>query len=244
MSNSQSHILSLQNLSVGYDKPLLQNVNIDFPEFGLIGIIGNNGKGKTTLLKNISGLTEPLSGQILFNGKDIFEMSVADRSKLVSFSFASNQISFPISVYELVGMGRYPYVNHWASLSKEDEQIISAAIELCGISNLHKNFLTSLSDGEKQKAFIAKALAQQTPIVLFDEPTAFLDYSSKRHFFQTMKEISERQKKLILISSHDMDFLTTYSDNLLMIQDDEMILYDTTTKIMQTEYFKSHFTKK
>ena len=244
MNNLQSHIVSLRNLSIGYEKPLLQNVSIDFPSTGFVGIIGNNGKGKTTLLKSISGLQEPLSGKILYSGKNIFDLTVADRSKLVSFSFASNQISFPVSVLELVAMGRYPYTNHWASLSQEDEKIVSHAMEICGIKNLQNNFVTGLSDGERQKAFIAKSLAQQTHVMLFDEPTAFLDYTSKKHFFQTMQRMAQEEQKLILISSHDIDFLTAYADNLLMIQENETIFYNTTPQIMQTEYFKGHFTKK
>jgi len=241
---SQSHILQLQNLHVGYGKALLQNVSINLQSPCLAGIIGNNGKGKTTLLKNLSGLQKPLSGQILFNDKNIFDLSAAERSKIVSLGFASNYITFPISVYELVSMGRYPYNNHWAGLSKTDEEIIDGAIDLCGIKNLQHNFVTSLSDGERQKTFIAKILAQQTPVILFDEPTAFLDYASKKHFFQIMKNIAIEQQKIILISSHDIDFLTVYADDLLMIEDDETVLYDKTPQIMQTEYFKTHFTKK
>ena len=240
----QNHILQLQNLSVGYSKPLLQNVSVSFASPCLVGIIGNNGKGKTTLLKNLSGLQKPLSGQILFNDKNIFDLSAAERSKIDSLCFASNYITFPISVYELVSMGRYPYNNHWAGLSKDDEKIIDGAIDLCGIKNLQHNFVTSLSDGERQKTFIAKTLAQQTPVILFDEPSAFLDYASKKHFFQTMKEIATEQQKIILISSHDIDFLTAYADNLLMIEEDESVLYGSTNQIMQTEYFNTHFTKK
>ncbi len=241
---SQNHILQLQNLCVGYGKPLLQNVSISLQSPCLVGIIGNNGKGKTTLLKNSAGLQKPLSGQILFNEKNIFETSAAERSKIVSLGFAANHITFPISVFELVSMGRYPYNNHWAGLSKADEEIISESIDLCGIKSLQHNFVTSLSDGERQKAFIAKNLAQQTPVMLFDEPTAFLDYASKKHFFQTMKNLAEEQQKIILISSHDIDFLTTYTNGLLMIEDDETVLYDKTSQIMQTEYFNTHFTKR
>jgi iron complex transport system ATP-binding protein len=242
--NKTSHILSLQQVSVGYAQPLLQNVSIDFKSPGLIGIIGNNGKGKTTLLKNLSGLQKPLSGKIIFDQKNIFDLSAAERAKIVSFSFASSHISFPISVYELVSMGRYPYNNHWAGLSETDKEIISNAIDLCGIKNLQNKFVTSLSDGERQKTFIAKTIAQQTPVILFDEPTAFLDYASKKYFFQTMKSIAIEQRKIILISSHDIDFLTTYADDLLMIEDDETVLYDQTEKIMRSEYFNTHFTKK
>lgn len=122
MSNTRSHTLVLKDLSVGYGKPLLQGVDVSFQSSSLTGIIGNNGKGKTTLLKNLAGLQKPLSGQITCNDKNIFDLSTAERSKIVSLNFASNYIAFPISVYELVSMGRYPYNNHWAGLSKEDKK--------------------------------------------------------------------------------------------------------------------------
>jgi iron complex transport system ATP-binding protein len=242
--NNTSHILSLQQTSVGYNKPLLQNISVDFQSPGLTGIIGNNGKGKTTLLKNLCGLQKPLSGQITFNKNNIFDLSASERAKIVSFGFASNYISFPISVYELVSMGRYPYNDHFGRLSEVDKEIISYAIDLCGIKNLQNNFVTSLSDGEHQKTFIAKTIAQQTPVILFDEPTAFLDYASKKYFFQTMKNIAIEQQKIILISSHDIEFLTAYADDLLMIEDDETVLFNNTQKIMESEYFQTHFTKK
>jgi iron complex transport system ATP-binding protein len=243
LNNPVSHILSLQNLNVGYDKPLLKNVSVDFQSGNVIGIIGNNGKGKTTLLKNISGLLQPMGGQILFDQKNIFELMATERSRMISLSFASNHVSFPISVFELVSMGRYPYNNHWAGLSNEDKEIISNALDVAGIKYQQNNFVTSLSDGERQKAFIAKTISQQTPVSLFDEPTAFLDYASKKHFFQSMKKIATEQSRIVVISSHDIDFLTAYADELFMIKEDESVLFDKTSEIMNSAYFKNHFTK-
>lgn len=238
-----SNIFQTQNYSVGYDEPVLQNISLKFSSPGVAGIIGNNGKGKTTLLKSLCGLLKPGTGKIIFNETDIYRITNAERAKLISLNFSSNNISFPISVYELVSMGRYPYTNHWAGLNKNDKEIIDEALELCQVKQFKDKFITGLSDGEKQKVFIAKLIAQQTPVMLFDEPTAFLDYSSKKYFFQLMKKISIEQQKIILISSHDIDFLTAYTDELVMIEDDETVICGSTEEIMKSDYFKAHFTR-
>ena len=244
MTNSVSNILSLQNLQVGYNRVLLKDLSINLQSSGLVGIIGNNGKGKTTLLKNISGLLKPLSGTVLFNEKNILQLSAEERARIVSLNLTSNQITFPIRVNELVSMGRYPYTNHWAGLTKLDEDIVAQCIAICEIDHLKNKFVTDISDGERQKVFIAKTLAQQTPVILFDEPTAFLDYSSKKQFFQTMKKIAVEQNKIIIISSHDIDFLTAYADDLIMIENDETVLFGKTLEIINSAYFEGHFTKK
>ncbi len=244
MNSIRPHTLTLENLTIGYHNPLLQNISLTLKSGRITGIIGNNGKGKTTLLKSIAGLQKPLFGQILFDDKNIFDLTAQERSKIVSMSFASNYITFPISVFELVSMGRYPYTNHWAGLSDVDEKIISDAIDLCGINDLQNKFVTSLSDGERQKAFIAKTIAQQSPMLLFDEPTAFLDYTSKKQFFSKMMTLAAEQNKIILICSHDIDFLSVYAADLLMIENGEGVLFNSSENIMQTEYFKLYFAKK
>ncbi|MGZ3867418.1 MAG: ABC transporter ATP-binding protein [Bacteroidia bacterium] len=244
MSNKKPHNFCLQSLSVGYEKPLLKDLSLSVSDFsGIIGLIGNNGKGKTTLLKTISGLLEPLSGEILFDGKNVSELSMTDRAQIISFGLSSNHVSFPVTVYELISMGRYPYNNHWAKLTEHDEQIIADAIELCRIKGLRSNFITSLSDGERQKVFIAKTIAQQTPLILFDEPTAFLDYGSKKEFFRSMQNLAKEQGRVILISSHDIDFLTAYADHLLMIEDTGAVVFDMTKNITEGNYFRTTFTK-
>lgn len=235
-------LLRLENFSIGYDKPLLQNISAQFGP-GVAGIIGNNGKGKTTLLKALCGLLAPASGKVILQGKDLFSFSNEERARMVSFNFSSNSVSFPITVHELVAMGRYPYINQWAGLSPGDETIVNEALELCGIAAFSDKKVNALSDGEKQKVFIAKSIAQQTDLLLFDEPTAFLDYSSKKYFFGLMKKIAAERNKIILVSSHDIDFLTSYTDSILMIEDDETVLSGTSADVMSSAYFKTHFTK-
>jgi iron complex transport system ATP-binding protein len=237
-------ILTLQQLTIGYEKPLLENISFTFDKPALVGLIGNNGKGKTTLLKTIAGLQKPLGGEVMVNDKNISSLSFNERARLVSFGLSSSYVTFPMPVRELVSMGRYPYTNQWAGLSKDDEQIVSEAVSSMKIEHLQNSFVTGISDGEKQKAFIAKTLAQQTPVILFDEPTAFLDYSSKKYFFSEMKKLSTTGNRIIIISSHDVEFLSAYADDLLMIEDDGRVSCDSTDKIIHADYFQTHFTSK
>jgi len=237
-----THSFQLQNISIGYqDTALIENISISLQTPCLVGLIGNNGCGKTTLLKTISGLQKELAGTICFKDTEVSKLNNKERSKIITFGFAFNGGTFPISVFELVSMGRYPYLNNMATLQVTDTQLILEAINTVGIAHLKDKLITTISDGERQKAYIAKALAQQTPVLLLDEPTAFLDYTSKKNFFKTIKENTVKENKVTIISSHDVDFLTRNADYLIMIQDDKKVTFDTTENVVKTNYFNTHF---
>jgi iron complex transport system ATP-binding protein len=231
-----------KNLSVGYShKPLIENISLQVQSPCLVGLIGNNGIGKTTLLKTICGLQPKISGSVLYNQQEITTLTNKELSTLLSFGFSSANYTFPVSVFELVSMGRYPYLNNMASLTNTDKEIILQFIETLAISHLKDKLITQISDGERQKATIAKVLAQLTPVLLLDEPTAFLDYTSKKQFFNIMKQVAQERNSIIIVSSHDIDFLTRYADYLLMITDDKKNQFDTTQNIITNNYFKQHF---
>ena len=237
-----AHSLQLKEVSIGHHThALTEAISITIQAPCLVGLIGNNGCGKTTLLKTISGLQKKKNGTVLFGEQDMASLTNKQLAKIISFGFAFNNITFPISVFELVSMGRYPYINNMATLSAEDHRIILEAIERVGINHKKDSLITAISDGERQKAYIAKTLVQQTPVLLLDEPTAFLDYTSKKHFFKTIKEDAVQQQKITIISSHDVDFLTRNADYLLMMQDDKKVCYDKTAQVLKTDYFTTHF---
>ena len=232
----------LTNISIGHSaNVLIENISINIPAPCLVGLIGNNGCGKTTFLKTISGLQKKIAGSISYKEKEITTLANKEISKIITFGFAFNSNTFPISVYELISMGRYPYLNNMATLTETDNAIVLEVINTMGITHLKNKLITSISDGERQKSYIAKALAQQTPILLLDEPTAFLDYTSKKYFFKTIKENAVAKNVITIISSHDIDFLSRNTDYLLMIQDDKKVLFERTEIIIQTDYFKQHF---
>ena len=240
--NHTANTLELRNLSIGHaDNVLLENISINIQAPCLIGLIGNNGCGKTTLLKTITGLQKKIAGNISYNEKEVSTLTNKELSKIITFGFSFNGNTFPISVYELVSMGRYPYLNNMATLTGADNKIITEAINALGITHLTDKLITSISDGERQKAYIAKALAQQTPVLLLDEPTAFLDYTTKKYFFRTIKDNAVTQNIITIISSHDIDFLIRNADYLLMIQDNKKVIFEKTENVVETDYFKTHF---
>ena len=232
----------LKNISIGYHySALIENISFNLKAPCLVGLIGNNGCGKTTLLKTISGLQKELAGSIYYKEQEVSKLANKARSKIITFGFAFNSNSFPISVFELVSMGRYPYLDNMATLSATDTKFILETIDMMGIIHLKDKLITAISDGERQKTYVAKALAQQTPVLLLDEPTAFLDYTSKKNFFKIIKENTYKENKVTIISSHDIDFLTRNADYLIMIQDDKKIEFDKTESILKTGYFNTHF---
>jgi iron complex transport system ATP-binding protein len=237
-----ANTFELHNISIGHnDRILVENISLQIQTPCLIGLIGNNGCGKTTLLKTISGLQKKIAGNILYKGGEISVFSNKELSKIITFGFAFNNSTFPISVYELVSMGRYPYINNMGTLTEADHKIVLEAIDALGIFYLKDKLITSISEGERQKAYIAKALAQQTPVLLLDEPTDFLDYTSKKQFFKTIKENVFAKNVITIVSSHDIDFLSRNADYLIMIQDDKVVVFDKTETIMRSNYYGEHF---
>jgi cobalamin transport system ATP-binding protein len=240
--NQTDNTLCLQNISIGHaEHALIENISLQIQTPCLVGLIGNNGCGKTTLLKTLSGLQKKITGSILYKEQEISSFSNKELSKIITFCFAFNSSTFPISVYELVSMGRYPYINNMATLTEADHKIVLDAISTLGILYLKDKLITSISEGERQKAYIAKALAQQTPILLLDEPTAFLDYTSKKQFFKTVKENVTTKNVITIVSSHDIDFLSRNADYIIMIQDDRKVEFEKTETIMRSNYYGAHF---
>lgn len=232
MVSSQPNI-SIKNATMGYKKSVrditvLQNVNLEFFPADLVGIVGLNGIGKSTLLKSLSGLLPLISGSILINGVLIKDLSIQDLAKKIGIVLTEKVGGFNLTTFDVVASGQMPYTNAFNRLNAGHLSIIDAAIQRCGISNYASRLVNELSDGLFQKAMIAKALAQQTPVMLLDEPSAFLDYASKHDLFLLLRELCDEHKKCILVSTHDLDLLLKYSTKLLVISEEkiELVLTD------------------
>ncbi len=213
-------MIELHNLTVGYgEKAILSDINQTLEPGRLVCLLGSNGVGKSTILRTLAGFLQPLAGEVLLDGKDLSSLSLSQRSKTVSIVL-TERVEVPyMKVADLVGMGRSPYTGFFGKLTKEDKQIVSEAIEMVGISNLAERTIDTLSDGERQKAFLAKALAQQTPIILLDEPTAFLDFHAKLSTLRLMQKLAHETNKIILMSTHDVEMALRLSDLLWIVQD-------------------------
>lgn len=234
-------ILKLKDLSIGYssrknDRVVMRGIQASLSMGELTSLIGANGAGKSTLIRTLAGFLAPLSGEILLaSGNRNEEERGADSvfRSLVDFkpSELARQISVVLTekpdvgnlrVEEVVGMGRSPYTNLWGKLAKEDEQVVEEVLSQVGISALSHRLFHTLSDGERQKVMIAKALAQQTSIVLLDEPTAFLDFPSKVEILLLLRRLAHKLGKTFFLSTHDMELALQLSDKLWVMTEDRL----------------------
>lgn len=233
-------MLELQLLSIGYaDKPILSDINLTLPEGQMICLLGANGAGKSTLLRTLAGFIPPLSGKILLQGRDFLTISLSERSKAISVVLTERIDASYMKVREVVEMGRTPYTGFFGTLGREDKAIVDDAMEMVGIASLAGRAINTLSDGERQKAMLAKALAQQTPVILLDEPTAFLDFHAKVSILRLMRQLAHLTRKTILLSTHDVEMAIQLSDALWIVQDGK--IQAGTTDILTESGILQHF---
>ena len=210
----------------GRSVPVLQALNLDFFAGNLVGIAGLNGIGKSTFLKSLSGLLPLLEGHIYIDGEDITGLSLEALSKKTAVVLTEKITGFNLSAYDVVAAGQIPYTNAFHQLKEQHRAVIESAIAACGIAAHQHKLLGELSDGLFQKTIIAKALAQQTPVMLLDEPSAFLDYASKHELFLLLKKLAGQEQKCILVSTHDLDLSLKYCQRLLVVASGKAELVD------------------
>jgi iron complex transport system ATP-binding protein len=208
-------MIDIKHLEIGYQNKrenisVFKNLNLTLNTGDLVGLMGDNGIGKSTFLKTITGNLSPLSGEILLNSKNISNYSAQSIAQLLSIVVTEKIGGFNLTAWDVVAAGRTPYINIFGKLTPEDKAIVESSLIQLNLLPLKDKLIDELSDGQRQKVMIAKSLAQQTPIIVLDEPTAFLDYTSKHHLFGTLKQLCEEQGKLIIVSSHDLDLMKRY----------------------------------
>ncbi|MBW4776936.1 ABC transporter ATP-binding protein [Prevotella histicola] len=214
--------ITLSHLSVGYKigHAVVSDINLTLQSGKLASLIGANGVGKSTLLKTLTGFLPKLEGSLLLDGKDISEFSQRALARQISIVLTQKPDVQNLTVEEIVGLGRSPYTGFFGKLHANDQQIVDESITAVGIEKLKNRMIQTLSDGERQKVMIAKALAQQTPVIFLDEPTAFLDFSSKVETFQLLQRMAHEMGKLVLLSTHDLELAVRFSDTLLQVNGD------------------------
>ena len=214
--------ITLSHLSVGYKvgHAVVSDINLTLQSGKLACLIGENGVGKSTLLKTLTGFLPKLEGSLLLDGKDISEFSQRALARQISIVLTQKPEVQNLTVEEIVGLGRSPYTGFFGKLHVNDQQIVDESITAVGIEKLKNRMIQTLSDGERQKVMIAKALAQQTPVIFLDEPTAFLDFSSKVETFQLLQRMAHEMGKLVLLSTHDLELAVRFSDTLLQVNGD------------------------
>ncbi len=221
--------ITLSNLSVGYQQArrtptaVLAGLNATLCSGRLTCLVGANGIGKSTLLRTLAAFQPPIAGQIHYYSDEqatpinLATLSQARLARLVSVVLTAKPSVENLSVEQIVALGRSPYTNIWGTLRADDHRMVAWAMDVVGITNLRHRLVQTLSDGERQKMMIAKALAQDTPVILLDEPTAFLDYKSKVEVLGLLARLAHETNKMVLLSTHDLEQAVHAADALWVV---------------------------
>jgi iron complex transport system ATP-binding protein len=222
--SSNKTILSTSNLSIGYQSKkekniIADNLNLTFEEGKLISLVGGNGIGKSTLLRTITGIQKPLTGTVMLKEKEIHNYESLALAQNLSLVLTEKLPPSNLSVFELIALGRQPYTNWLGKLSAEDLEKINQAITLTHVEHLIDKKHHEISDGQLQIVLIARALAQDTPLIILDEPTTHLDLFHKVSIFKLLKKLSQETNKCILFSTHDIDLAIQLSDEMIVMSE-------------------------
>jgi iron complex transport system ATP-binding protein len=216
-------ILSIENMATGYRHPrrpdytVSADISIDLNRGELVCLIGPNGSGKSTLLRTLAGMQPPLHGKTEISGKVVQEMHPVERARSISVVLTDRVDTGFLNAYTLVSLGRYPHTDWAGSLTARDEEVIEWALASIGAKDLSARIFAELSDGEKQKVMIARALAQESEIIILDEPTAFLDVPRRVEIMGLLKRLSSSQGKAVLLSTHDLDLALRSADRIWLL---------------------------
>ena len=218
-------MISTSSLSIGHaDHILLSEINVQLIAGKLTCLIGANGSGKSTLIRTILGNISPIAGEVHLNSRPVQSYSDTNRSHLISQVFTETHIDEFLKVRDLVSLGRFPYTNWFGNLSKDDISMIDKAMELADILPLSNKIYRQLSDGEKQRVMIARALAQDTPIMVLDEPTSHLDVEHRVALLLLLRNLAHKENKAILLTTHDIEMSIKLADQMWLINNKKQLL--------------------
>ncbi len=232
--NARGDGLATDGLTAGYVHghrriPIVTDVTFAIPPAHFTVMVGRNGSGKSTLLRTLAGIQAPLDGHVRIHGCDVRGLRARRLARLIAMVFptAVGTGAGALTVYEATALGRHPHTGITGHLSDEDRHIIHEAIEAVGLSHKADTTLAALSDGLRQKAMIARALAQQTPVIIMDEPTAFLDVPSRHSLMELVAELAHRHGRTVLLSTHDMaPALEAGADSVIIVEAGHALMYN------------------
>lgn len=246
MKDKHPHIvLKTEELAVGYrtkkeQAVVASGINITLKKGELIGLVGANGIGKSTLLRTLTNTQEALDGQVLINDKAVNNYNALELAQVLSLVFTEKLASKNLSVFELVALGRHPYTNWIGTLSARDVQKVNHALALTHIESLKHKKCFELSDGQLQKVMISRALAQDTDLIILDEPTTHLDMYHKAYILKLLQKLTKETGKTILFSSHEIDLAIQLCDNMIVMIPDKVIS-DTPCNLISQNVFSQLF---
>jgi iron complex transport system ATP-binding protein len=210
-------ILQSQNLSIGYKHPIHENLDLELLAGELVCLIGPNGAGKSTLIRTLAGMQKPLAGQVLLMGDEIQRMDSRSLARRLSLVLTERAEVGLLTGYALIGLGRHPYTDWSGQLSQKDEAVIRWAVAAVSAEEIAPRYVSELSDGERQKLMIARALAQEPALMILDEPTAFLDLPRRVEMMQLLRRLAHETKRAILLSTHDLDLALRNADKIWLL---------------------------
>jgi len=228
MSNATKNSIETKNLHVGYQQKnsvnlIQQNISIQLAKGKFVGILGKNGIGKSTLLRTLTGVQEAISGDVIINGKNIKSYNYRELSTIISLVLTEQLPDSQLTVFDLVALGRQPYTNWVGKLEKKDLEKIRWALEQTETTALAHRYFYELSDGQLQRVLIARALAQDTQIIMLDEPTAHLDMHHTIKIFQLLKKLSQETNKTIIMTTHEVNLAIKGADQLILLTEKDVV---------------------
>lgn len=233
-------MLELKNLAVGYGKkPVLEGVSTIFQKATLTSIVGVNGCGKSTLLKTLMGILPPMGGEATLDGKHLFDMKRGELAKRLSY-LAQGKNTPDMTVETLVLHGRFPYLGYPRKYSAQDREIALTAMHKMGLEGQAEAPLSALSGGMRQKAYIAMALAQDTDVLLLDEPSTYLDISHQLELMQILRALADGGKTVIAVM-HDLPMAFSFSDSIALLDGGRLALHDTPQAVAASKLLKNAF---
>ena len=215
-------MLTLEGLAIGYrskgkETVVASGIDLTLREGELVCLLGPNGAGKSTLMRTVAGMQPPLAGRVLVDGEDIHEMPARERAKRLSVVLTERVEAGLLTAYSLVGLGRYPHTNWSGRLSDLDHQVIRESIERVGAQELAHRYVSDLSDGERQRVMMARALAQEPRMMILDEITAFLDLPRRVDVMRLLRRLARETQRAILLSTHDLELALRAADRVWLL---------------------------
>lgn len=247
--NMKQPTIQIESLSTGYRSKnnvtvVAHDINATINGGELTCLLGPNGAGKSTLLRTLSAFLPPVKGEITIMGRNLRDFSDRELAKTIGVVLTEKTDLRNMTVEDLIGLGRSPYTGFWGTLHKQDREIVDRAIEMVGIEPLRGRMIHTLSDGERQKVMIAKALAQETPVIFLDEPTAFLDFPSKVEIMQLLHNLSRTTGKTIFLSTHDLELALQISDTIWLLDRERGVMIGTPEQLATDGSLNSFFNQR
>ena len=235
-------MIAVQDLKFSYSqKHLLDGLSFELEKGDFCAIIGPNGSGKTTLLKLMTGLLNPQAGSVQVDGKPLNTLSPMQKARLMAYVAQRQEVVFDFSVFDTVLMGRNPHQGRWENASAADKQVAEEVLQQTGLTDYRNRMLTELSGGEVQRVMIARAMAQQTPVILLDEPLSNLDITYQFEVMDILQNLNKQKNTTVVIILHDLSFVKKYAHKVLMLQKGALKHFGSVNDTLTEEYVREVF---